>query len=125
MRRSAVLIPVPLAYSGAAWGQTVVEDSAASEAEQTSPANPIPSPSERQAPSVADPKATYVVEPAPVEPPLRLKLGSPDRDRRTGHCMLGALAAYGTTLGNFTSRDPIGSRFGDTFVPWRRFSDWD
>jgi hypothetical protein len=27
--------------------------------------------------------------------------------------MLGALGAYGTPLGNFTSRNPIGSRFGD------------
>jgi hypothetical protein len=115
MRRSAVLVSVLLANSSAALGQTVVEDSAATAAEQASPASPVPSPSEQQSPSVADPKATHTVEPKPAETPLKLRAGSPDRDLRSGHFSVGASGSYGVPLGNFTSKSPIGSRLGDAW----------
>jgi hypothetical protein len=46
------------------------------------------------------------------EPPKKLRAGSPDRDLLSKHWALGASISYGAPFGSFTSRSPIGRRFG-------------
>jgi hypothetical protein len=114
-----LVVPVALAVlssASLARAQSQVDQTGSSSPENATAQSPLPGAQQRDVPSRPDPQAVHEVSHTPAEAKPLLRPGAPYQDPLSRHWFLGASASYGTVLGNFSSKVPIGDRLGDALI---------